>query len=80
MDENKRRLWSSIAIRVFALLYLLYILYKLGTLHAAGASGVSELVFILICAIIVIAELDIVYTVYRSAQRLKAEAAKDKEE
>ena len=29
MDETKRRLWSSIAIRIFALLYLLYILYKL---------------------------------------------------
>ena len=36
MDENKRRLWTGIAIRIFALLYLLYILYKLSALHSAG--------------------------------------------
>lgn len=67
----KRRLWSSIAIRIFALLYLLYILYKLAVLHGAGDSGVSDAVFYLVCAAIAAAELGIGYSVFRSAAKLR---------
>lgn len=71
MDENKRRLWTGIAIRVFALLYLIYIIYKLAALHSSGSSGVSDAVFWLVCGLMAAAAAVIAYTIFRSAVKLR---------
>ena len=78
MDENKRRLWTGIAIRIFALLYLLYILYKLSALHSSGESGVTDTVFYLVCGGIALAELGIAATVFVGLKRYKKQK-KDEE-